>query len=432
MAERLRADIIQFQEQRAHATDGALALDLRASTLPMQTRDSNVVFLEQRQRSPLREKIDYFDQNYRQEGLPRDWWNINDVGFSMKRQMGLLQNADPMSISTWAEQTERDFLGFTLEYLLKRKVFPFEYRIVGGRFIDKKYGGKEMLEMIDPRERGGAVLEAATQGKEELKKGKRVAIVSPEGKSGITMDDGTEIVFHNTMVFYMEKHGDRIVGTGFGLDFNLNEARLLVEKLTGRKLPKTSSAIDCIKALATFDEFSEVKNPYDLVNTFATVKNDSVFSDMVLDLGRRDTLYNFDAETRRFIQEFKDYVVSSNLSNLEFLKALAATFLRLSKYMLDNQRRETSSSFKVGRGEIIFLQTTYGQIVEEVRKIPGCAGGGNSVTSTSSIIERSAFALMPDKYGERTFECPSCHKTNIRPENQLISNCQHCGGDVKC
>jgi len=82
-----------------------------------------------------------------------------------------------------------------------------------------------------------------------------------------------------------------------------------------------------------------------------------------------------------------------------------------------------------------FLPITYGQIMDEVRKIPGCAGGGGSVTSTLSIIERSAFTLEPDKYGERTFECPNkpaCGKIITRPKNQLISNCPHCGANVKC
>lgn len=421
-----------FTKETGVLTDGSLALDPKPRITGVT--EENLVFLELPRKSPLEEKIDYLDQHYRQEDLPREWWNINDVGFSMKRQMALLQNVDPSSVSTWVEQTERDFLGFALEYLVKRKVFPFEYRIEGEDFIDERYGNREMLEMIDPRERNGAVLEAVRQGKEELKKGKSVAIVSPEGNSGITMDDGSEIVFKSTMVFYMERHGNRVIGTGFGLNFSLDEARLLVEKLTGRELPKTASAADCVKALAAFDESSDIENPYDLVSAFATIKTDPVFSEMISDLGRRDTLYNFDQETRTIIQEFKSYVASNSLSELEIQKALAATFLRLSKYMLDSQRESGQDSFRSVRKfeTTLFLATTYGQIIDEVRKIPGCAGGGNNVSSTQSIVERAFSLLMPDKYGSRTFECPSCHKTNVRPENELISNCQHCGGDVRC
>ena len=404
MAERL--NIVQFPEQRSYAIEG-----------------------------PLRKQIDYFDQNYREEDLPRDWWNINDVGFSMKRQMGLLAGTDLASVTKWSAQTERDFLGFCLEYLMRRKVFPFEYKIEGERFIDEKYGNREMLDMVDSKERAGAVLETARQAKVELLKGKKVVIVSPKGNSGITMDNGAQIIYKDTAVIYMEKDGERIIGTGFGLNFEVEDVRLLVEKLTGKALPKTASAADCIRAMATLDESADVKNPYDLVGTFATVRNDPNISGMVSDLSRRDTLYNFDAETKKIIQEFKEYVISGNLSEFDIQKALAATFLRLSKYMLNNQKGDKRIDYEEERVEGRFLPITYGQIMDEVRKIPGCAGGGGSVTSTLSIIERSAFTLEPDKYGERTFECPNkpaCGKIITRPKNQLISNCPHCGANVKC
>lgn len=40
---------------------------------------------------------------------------------------------------------------------------------------------------------------------------------------------------------------------------------------------------------------------------------------------------------------------------------------------------------------------------------------------------------LEDKYGERTFSCPDCGMINLRPENELLSNCQHCGSDkVSC
>jgi len=53
----------------------------------------------------------------------------------------------------------------------------------------------------------------------EKLKGKDVAIVSPKGKAGITMDDGREIDYPDTMVFYMQRDGNQIIGTGFSLGF---------------------------------------------------------------------------------------------------------------------------------------------------------------------------------------------------------------------
>lgn len=37
-----------------------------------------------------------------------------------------------------------------------------------------------------------------------------------------------------------------------------------------------------------------------------------------------------------------------------------------------------------------------------------------------------------DEYGPLQFECPLCHKTNTRPPHELLSSCQHCGGNVRC
>ncbi len=60
---------------------------------------------------------------------------------------------------------------------------------------------------------------------------------------------------------------------------------------------------------------------------------------------------------------------------------------------------------------------------------------GGSCGSSASGESSGAFNnfLLQDKYGSRTFNCPQCGQTNLRPENELLSNCQHCGSDkVSC
>ncbi|OGH21457.1 MAG: hypothetical protein A2958_01655 [Candidatus Levybacteria bacterium RIFCSPLOWO2_01_FULL_38_13] len=64
---------------------------------------------------------------------------------------------------------------------------------------------------------------------------------------------------------------------------------------------------------------------------------------------------------------------------------------------------------------------------------PPIVGGscGASANGESSNTFNNVF--LEDKYGSRIFSCPECGKTNIRPENELLSNCQHCGSDkVSC
>lgn len=42
-------------------------------------------------------------------------------------------------------------------------------------------------------------------------------------------------------------------------------------------------------------------------------------------------------------------------------------------------------------------------------------------------VGRFGLGVGEDKYGSREFDCPACGKKNVRPENQLLPACQHCG-----
>lgn len=79
-------------------------------------------------------------------------------------------------------------------------------------------------------------------------------------------------------------------------------------------------------------------------------------------------------------------------------------------------------------GEIAFLEE------KKVRQVSGGCPGKSGADINDSPFSVSSFAnLEQDKYGERTFECPACGKTNIRPKDELVSKCQHCNSDkVAC
>lgn len=65
---------------------------------------------------------------------------------------------------------------------------------------------------------------------------------------------------------------------------------------------------------------------------------------------------------------------------------------------------------------------------------PAVGGSCGSSSSSSTLMDfQSKFNPGSDKYGERTFECPECGKTNVRPKDELIKNCQHCNSSkVAC
>jgi predicted RNA-binding Zn-ribbon protein involved in translation (DUF1610 family) len=86
------------------------------------------------------------------------------------------------------------------------------------------------------------------------------------------------------------------------------------------------------------------------------------------------------------------------------------------------------SVYKPSYSEIRLLEE------KKVRQAGGQCPGKSGADINNSPFSVSEFAdLAPDKYGERSFECPECGKTNIRPKDEFLKNCQHCGSSkVAC
>ncbi len=447
---RANANVINFPGPRP-AIDGSLALSL----VPQVAPKDNVVSIEAHRRNPLQEQIDYFDQNYQTEGLPRDWWNINDVGFSMKRQMRLLSETGDRK--SWVKQVERDLRGFALEYLRQGTVFPVEYEIVSGELADARYGDRRLLDTVDPSERAGAVRESLSKIQEYLVDGKEGAMaimVSPPGWTGLEMDNGERIEYQDTQTFYFQKTGGRVLGMGLRTDFSLQEARILIKYLTGQDLGPSASVIDCVKAISIITpETESIGSANDLVGVLKKVKEESrpaearyahkikPWQEMERDIDRRQELYEFDERAGEIINEFKEYVLLGKHTQEEIQKALAATFLRLSKYFLVDKKiqyGEIRTETYHARDIDAMRAMTYGQIVEEVQKLPGCAGGGSGVSSISSIINRTTYT------GENAKNDPDLCRCNSQEPHfhcdcgfpiivgKGISVCPSCKADEKC
>jgi hypothetical protein len=343
----------------------------------------------------LEKQIDYFDRNYQREGLPQEWYVVNDVGFSIKRQMALLEGNDSLSLKKWGEQTKQDLLGFGLEYLQQGTVFPFKYEVQDSQLVDAKYGHRRMVDTVDPKERNGAVLESLKGMQRHLLEGGNGAtaiMVSPPGETGLTMDDGRAITYNDYMVFHMQNRNGEVTGTTLRVgDIDLNK---LMPLLTGQNLPASATTMDVVRmlSLGTKDSSMDINSLVGILEKVSGTRfayQDKTWDDMRADLARREFLYDFDTKVQQIVDDLELFVSAGPRSTLEIQKALAATFLRLSKHMLYDQKEERENPF--GKRGVIFMTPTYGQIVNEVKKLPGCNGGGeNASTSILSIINRSA------------------------------------------
>lgn len=108
-------------------------------------------------------------------------------------------------------------------------------------------------------------------------------------------------------------------------------------------------------------------------------------------------------------------------------------FLNAADEVLDNNKRKEQGQIY---RDYSINKPSYGDIRQlekkEVRQAGGQCPGKSGADADDSPFSVSEFT-QPDKYGERTFECPECGKTNIRPKDELLKNCQHCGSpEVAC
>lgn len=420
-----RPNVINFPRPEIPLIIGNNALKQEYWERP-QPIGAQVIDLERYRNNPLRREIDYLDRNWMREELQPNWWEINDIGFSSKRQMRLLEEGG--DINTWAEQTAQDLLGFGLEYLKQGTVFPFEYKIQAGSLVDKKYGDRRMVDTVDPNERGGAVLDSLQRIESyliEAEEGSTAIMVSPPGHTGLTMDDGSRIVYTDTMVFYMQKRGDKVIGTTIRTDLNLPQARALIERL-GQELPEDATPKDCTKALTLSDGKKEPKTIEDLIDTLQDLKGsrfsykDRTFNSTRLDIQRREELYFFDQITHVMIDQFKEYISTHSLSKKEIQKAMAATFLRISNHLLIDKPK-SEKNFQKDPANLDDYQpkrVTRGVLVNKIRALPGCMGGGQ-VTSVNSPTFRSAQVEEDwDNKATRKYDKPG--------------PCKQCGAQVGC
>lgn len=126
-----------------------------------------------------------------------------------------------------------------------------------------------------------------------------------------------------------------------------------------------------------------------------------------------------------------------------------ADFLHLTLNAIMNKADSVADNMRhaVRRGEIYVPQEIpkgpipHGEIMrlgqQPVRTVAtGCgssSGFGQEDRTPSNMSSFSSGDLGKDAFGSRTFSCPECGEVNLRPVNELLSNCQHCGSEkVAC
>lgn len=424
---------------------------------PVQHRGLQLRLVEtERPQSELEKLIDHFDQNWGAEGLPQDWYNLKKkVGISMDLQMNLLTDESPEALYLWTSRTRLDTSRFTQEYLVRGSVHPYRWEMIqgpnGALLYDPRYK-KAMRDTVSPSERNGSVVRALGIVETAIvNDGNKVTVMpSPHGRTGLRADNGKEIEYPEYYWFVNEIKGDAVFGYAIRTDFSLTESREAIKRLTGRELPTDAPLEDYVSAIALISPEQGINSARDVVDVLRDVRRsfgrpyaykNRGWDEVYDGLEKGERLYEMGKETDRIIEEMVDHLPAAGLSRLDRQKIIAATILRLSKlYLVDDSdeyeiaHREENviwpKRFQIDESSLVY--GVFGQALNEVEKIPGCAGGGQA-ESVTSIVDRLGIAgsglgikLPEDKYGAREVKCPTCGQISIRPKDKLLERCLHC------
>lgn len=395
-------------------------------------------------RGSLAKEIGYFCQNWQTEGLPWDWADLPGTGFQIQTQLNLLfpelrninsEEKKREKINQWLSQTSEDIKGFALEYLALGLVFPIFYKIdwVDGekRIVAPLYGNKKMADTVSWDERNGMVKKTLLEKIEPFllnAPNESIAVMtSPSGWSGLKDGKGKEIVYPDSQTYIFQKKDEEIVGFTIRTDFSYGEHREFLKRADNKELTLNSSVSDYVSSVVLKERNSELNNLQnieDVVDLMRDVRFDlsggSLFTykkrfwaEVYSNLERRDELWKFDEHTQKIVTEFKEFIMSSELSMEQIKEALAVTILRVAKFLRGEkkQRRPIESSFIP-----VSLDISYGKILSEVQEIPGCAGGGNTGL-VNSLTPRLGETIFGEDFGY---------------EFDQDGPCKTCGADVKC
>jgi hypothetical protein len=413
--------------------------------------------------------IHYFDTNWKQEGLPSDWYNLKTqskkrVGFILNQQMDILKNPyDKDALSDWITKTKRDLEGFKLEFLSDNVVYPRKYvrnPLDQTRLEDPLYGKAKdgsnyakITELVSDQERNGAVKSSVENMQEffaTAPDGAIAIMTSPLGPSGFKTEDGLAIDYPDSYFFIMQKSGNTVMNYTVKTDLRLQHCRQVIAQLTGKNLPENASLETYVQTLAFINpgEHARIRTIDDVITIMENVQPEHAFIDKqnakitkwedVRDQIRRgEDLYNFGNETAEIIDEYVEYAQEGIHTKAELHKAISVTILRLGELFFGKELPAHSGPVTLTPNvwQFVDQKGLFGAILERTAERRGCSGGGSvfggSIAINSLVPRTGVPESAEDQYGPLEFKCTKGHR-NTRPRGQLISHCAICGENVAC
>lgn len=399
-------------------------------------------------------------------------YDLEGTGFHVETQIRLLvdnyKRGVPLSDSI--SQIEQDTNGFSTEYLKEAPVFgiPLELGRVHGekRIVGRLYGKKLWLDSVDRIERDGVVYKSISELEKRAvtaRAGTIFVVHSGEGWSGyqakgknlekldeedVRQGRAREVTYPDAQTYVVRvDEGGGLTAVTLKAHMNLSQSERFMAALQGEKLPVASSQSEKERIKQIVGNVVEIKpeerkNMYDIVKTMKQIVGsesaytDSMgrtrtFDEMRFMLANPENLEKLDEITQRLSDRFSRYAewrlgINDEAQQSDLQIALGYTILNLMHEVrgpVAERVLERGSVYSVRHQDQKLLPFDPRATLEEMQKLPGCAGGGNSMKIDSASMRTGI--LGGDEHGSLQFECPDCGRTNTRKKGELLKQCQY-------
>lgn len=357
---------------------------------------------------------------------------LNETGFNMVNQIDQwikeFNAYDPESKRILVEKVMSDVTGFYHEYLSKRDIFPFDLEFKmdpnGEKIVYASKYHQPLENITNSNERDGKLLEGIRVAIELMKNAEPNTVVfltSPSGWSGLSTGEHPD---SQTYVYWITQNGDLNAMT-LRTDIDL----LSSEKLVGINTQNESARLRIKDVVSTPIEIHVVKDAFIEVLDAIEEASGQKFPKLRNEIENRDIYKSLtgeeDVEIKFILDRLQEFLAEEINGNDDI--SIKNLTMAIGKSILDMQHAVNKRINKFNNQTNVVSgfdspEVKYQVLHQEVKKILGCSNG----------IQEQQRGFGFDSKGPLDFNCPSCNKKNTRPYGQLISNCQHCGADVRC
>lgn len=379
---------------------------------------------------------------------------IEQAGFLLHNQMvNFISTVNEGKLEEAITELIVEIRAHANEYPKEAPLFVGSVKKKDGRVVNK-YNNEPVTNHLDWAEREGATARGSLDLEEKVLKAgqdESVVLISPSGWNGVYPD------YEKThLVYYRSKEGDNLEQLTFVLNFKLENCIRILERMG---IDKTD--LVCTESRETTKRVVGqaiplgLKDPADILNMIKTHKlNDPALGIIERDLERYlkgEDITTLPMECEDFLNQLELFIFQ-NAGRLEDLKfqvevsnRIEETIYKIAEYIKGWHPKRAnvilgtspSTSLRVDSARTpesypFEWRAKYLGIIEDLKRISGCAGGGSSMGSKSiralggifsiGSVYYAGYPSINSEHGEyHVGSCGSCKRHNV-----IVGECGIC------